>query len=76
MTVVGAVAALARRAAWLGRGPLAGVSVAVTRARAQASGLAARCAASARASSRRPRSASSRCRSSSRDLGGLRPARA
>jgi uroporphyrinogen III methyltransferase / synthase len=42
ITVVGAVAALHDELAWLGRGPLAGVSVAVTRARAQASGLAAR----------------------------------
>ena len=42
MTVVGPVAALHDELAWLGRGPLAGVSVAVTRARAQASGLAAR----------------------------------
>ncbi len=42
VTVVGPVAALHDELAWLGRGPLAGVSVAVTRARAQASGLAAR----------------------------------
>jgi uroporphyrinogen III methyltransferase / synthase len=42
ITVVGAVAALNDELAWLRRGPLAGVSVAVTRARAQASGLAAR----------------------------------
>lgn len=42
VTVVGAVAALHDELAWLGRGPLAGRSVAVTRARAQASGLAAR----------------------------------
>jgi uroporphyrinogen III methyltransferase / synthase len=42
ITVVGAVAALHDELAWLGRGPLAGVSVAVTRARAQASGLSAR----------------------------------
>jgi uroporphyrinogen III methyltransferase / synthase len=42
VTVVGPVAALHDELAWLGRGPLAGRSVAVTRARAQASGLAAR----------------------------------
>jgi uroporphyrinogen III methyltransferase/synthase len=42
VTVVGPVAALHDELAWLGRGPLAGISVAVTRARAQASGLAAR----------------------------------
>jgi uroporphyrinogen III methyltransferase / synthase len=42
VTVVGPVAALHDELAWLGRGPLAGCSVAVTRARAQASGLAAR----------------------------------
>jgi len=42
VTVVGPVAALHDELAWLGRGPLADVSVAVTRARAQASGLAAR----------------------------------
>jgi uroporphyrinogen III methyltransferase/synthase len=42
VTVVGAVAALHDELAWLGRGPLAEVSIAVTRARAQASGLAAR----------------------------------
>jgi uroporphyrinogen III methyltransferase/synthase len=42
VSVVGPVAALHDELAWLGRGPLAGRSVAVTRARAQASGLAAR----------------------------------
>jgi uroporphyrinogen III methyltransferase/synthase len=42
VTVVGPVAALHDELAWLGRGPLADVSIAVTRARAQASGLAAR----------------------------------
>jgi len=42
VTVVGAVAALHDELAWLATGPLAGVSVAVTRARAQASGLAAK----------------------------------
>ena len=42
ITVVGAVAALAEQLAWLAPRPLAGRSVAVTRARAQASGLARR----------------------------------
>ncbi|MEJ7823928.1 MAG: uroporphyrinogen-III C-methyltransferase [Solirubrobacteraceae bacterium] len=42
ITVVGDVAALAEEIAWFQRGPLAGRSVAVTRARAQASPLAAR----------------------------------
>jgi uroporphyrinogen III methyltransferase / synthase len=42
VTVVGPVAALHDELAWLGDGPLRGVTVAVTRARAQASGLAAR----------------------------------
>ncbi len=42
ITVVGPVAALAEQLAWLGPRPLSGVSVAVTRARAQASGLARR----------------------------------
>jgi uroporphyrinogen III methyltransferase/synthase len=42
VTVVGPVAALHDDLAWLAPGPLAGVSVAVTRARAQASGLAAK----------------------------------
>jgi uroporphyrinogen III methyltransferase / synthase len=42
ITVVGAVAALAQELAWLTPRPLAGLSVAVTRARAQASGLAQR----------------------------------
>jgi uroporphyrinogen III methyltransferase / synthase len=41
VTVVGPVAALRDDLAWCATGPLAGVSVAVTRARAQASGLAA-----------------------------------
>ena len=42
ITVVGEVAALHDEIAWFGAGPLAGRSVAVTRARAQASPLAAR----------------------------------
>jgi uroporphyrinogen III methyltransferase / synthase len=42
ITLVGPVAALRERLAWLEKRPLHGVSVAVTRARAQASGLAAR----------------------------------
>jgi uroporphyrinogen III methyltransferase / synthase len=43
ITVVGPVAGLARELAWLGDArPLTGLSVAVTRARAQASGLAGR----------------------------------
>jgi uroporphyrinogen III methyltransferase/synthase len=42
ITIVGPVAALAQELAWLPPRPLAGVSVAVTRARAQASGLARR----------------------------------
>ena len=42
ITVVGAVAALADQLAWATRQPLAGRTVAVTRARAQASGLAQR----------------------------------
>ena len=42
ITVVGDVAALHDELAWFGAGPLAGRSVAVTRARAQASPLAAR----------------------------------
>jgi uroporphyrinogen III methyltransferase/synthase len=42
ITVVGPVAALHDEIAWFGAGPLAGRSVAVTRARAQASALAAR----------------------------------
>jgi uroporphyrinogen III methyltransferase/synthase len=42
ITVVGAVAALHDELAWFAAGPLAGRSVAVTRARAQASGLAGR----------------------------------
>ncbi len=41
VAVFGAVAALRERLAWLEERPLSGVSVAVTRARAQASGLAA-----------------------------------
>lgn len=40
ITVVGPVAALAEELAWFARPPLAGLSVAVTRARARASGLA------------------------------------
>ncbi len=42
ITVVGAVAALADEISWLGPRPLQGRTVAVTRARAQASGLARR----------------------------------
>jgi uroporphyrinogen III methyltransferase/synthase len=42
ITVFGPVAALRERLQWFEQRPLAGVSVAVTRARAQASGLAAR----------------------------------
>ncbi len=42
VAVFGEVAALRERLRWLERRPLAGVSVAVTRARAQASGLASR----------------------------------
>ncbi len=42
ITVVGPVAGLHAELAWFGTGPLAGVSVAVTRARAQASPLAKR----------------------------------
>jgi len=42
VTVVGAVAALADELGWLDRRPLHGRTVAVTRARAQASGLASR----------------------------------
>jgi uroporphyrinogen III methyltransferase / synthase len=42
ITVVGAVAGLSEQLAWLPARPLAGLTVAVTRARAQASGLAAR----------------------------------
>jgi uroporphyrinogen III methyltransferase / synthase len=41
VTIVGEVAGLADDLAWLGRGPLGGVSVTVTRPRARASGLAA-----------------------------------
>ena len=42
LTVIGPVAALHEELAWLERGPLTGVTVAVTRARAQASRLAGR----------------------------------
>ncbi len=42
ITIVGPVASLAAELAWLPRRPLTGLSVAVTRARAQASGLARR----------------------------------
>jgi uroporphyrinogen III methyltransferase/synthase len=42
VTVLGAVAALHERLRWFASGPLAGVTVAVTRARAQASELGAR----------------------------------
>jgi uroporphyrinogen III methyltransferase/synthase len=42
ITVVGPVAALSEELAWLAAKPLAGLTVAVTRARAQASGLAGR----------------------------------
>ena len=61
ITLVGPVAALAGELSWLPPAPLAGLTVAVTRARAAASGLAARLSRSARASSRRPRSAPCRC---------------
>ncbi len=44
LIVVGAVAGLRKRLAWLESRPLAGLSVAVTRARAQVSGLAGRLA--------------------------------
>jgi uroporphyrinogen III methyltransferase/synthase len=44
LTVVGAVAGLRERLAWLERAPLFGRRVVITRARAQASGLAARLA--------------------------------
>jgi uroporphyrinogen III methyltransferase/synthase len=40
VTVVGPVAALGEELAWVGRGPLAGTSVVVTRPKVQASGLA------------------------------------
>jgi uroporphyrinogen III methyltransferase/synthase len=40
VTVVGPVAALGEELAWLGRGPLGGTSIVVTRPKAQASGLA------------------------------------
>jgi len=42
ITIVGPVAALAEQLAWQGPRPLRGITVAVTRARAQASGLASR----------------------------------
>ena len=42
VTVIGEVAALHAQLEWLTPGPLAGISIAVTRARAQASSLAAR----------------------------------
>ena len=42
ITIVGAVAGLSEQVEWFRRGPLAGVTVAVTRARAQGSALAAR----------------------------------
>lgn len=42
ITIVGSVAGLREQLAWVERRPLHGLSVAVTRARAQASGLAAR----------------------------------
>jgi uroporphyrinogen III methyltransferase/synthase len=42
VTVIGPVAALHERLGWFVRGPLAGMAVAVTRARAQSSGLASR----------------------------------
>ncbi|MEX0993855.1 MAG: uroporphyrinogen-III C-methyltransferase [Solirubrobacterales bacterium] len=44
ITLVGAVASLRERLAWFERAPLRGRTIAVTRARAQASGLAARLA--------------------------------
>jgi uroporphyrinogen III methyltransferase/synthase len=45
LTVVGPVAAMGERLAWLERAPLYGLTVVITRARAQASGLAAQLAA-------------------------------
>jgi uroporphyrinogen III methyltransferase/synthase len=42
VAIIGPVAALSSELEWFERGPLAGVTVAVTRARAQASGLSAR----------------------------------
>ncbi|HEX7610264.1 MAG TPA: uroporphyrinogen-III C-methyltransferase [Solirubrobacteraceae bacterium] len=45
ITIVGPVAGLARELSWLPQRPLSGTTVAVTRARAQASGLADRLAA-------------------------------
>ena len=64
LTVIGAVAGLAEELAWLRAAPLAGRSVAITRARAQASGLASRLRAlGARVSRGCRRSGSSRARS-------------
>ena len=62
ITLVGAVAALHDRLNWFEQRPLHGRRVVVTRARAQASGLAARLERSAPRSCRRRRSGSSRCR--------------
>jgi uroporphyrinogen III methyltransferase/synthase len=45
ITVIGAVAAMRERLAWLEKAPLHGLTIVVTRARAQASGLAARLSA-------------------------------
>ena len=57
ITVVGAVAGLAEQIAWRGALPLGGHTIAVTRARAQASELVRRLSAREQESSRRPRSA-------------------
>ena len=57
ITLVGPVAGLREQLAWLETRPLYGRTVAVTRARAQASALAARLRGWARRSWRRPRSA-------------------
>ena len=60
ISVFGEVAALHERLDWLGARPLADRTVAVTRARAQSSGLARRLRNWARSSSRRRRSGSPR----------------
>ena len=75
VTVVGPVVALRDELTWFERRPLHGRSVVVTRARAQASALAERLRDSARPSSRRRRSASSRCRPRCPRSVRLRPAR-
>jgi len=60
ITVVGPAVGLHEELAWFGTGPLAGARVAVTRARAQASGLARTLRELEPRRSRRPRSGSSR----------------